>query len=162
MTAARTAGALLAVCVAVLLQATVISRLPLPGGTPSLVLLLVIAIGFSAGTTAGLFAGFVAGATVDLMSDHPLGVAAICLALGGFVAGTLLDNGTRGVARSLLLVVTIAGVVQLLYAALLALLGARGGSVLHGLAGAVGYDALLAPLVLPVVAAVERRLRSVR
>ena len=100
------AAAALAILVAVILQAAVLSRLPLPGGPPNLVLVLVIAIGLAAGGSAGLAAGFGAGLLTDVLSDHPVGVLALCFALAGFVAG-LLEADVR---RSVLLPVVVVAV----------------------------------------------------
>lgn len=163
MTAVRPAAALLAIYLAVVLQSTVFSRLPLPGGTPSVVLLVVIALGLAAGTSAGLLGGFAAGLSVDLLSDHPVGVLVLAFTVGGFLAGLLHDEtGDRPALRSMTLVAVIVAVVQLLYLAMLGLLGAAGGAVGAGLAASVGYNLLLTPFVLPVVVAAERRLRSTR
>ena len=52
MTGARVFAAGLAIAVAVLLQGTLVARLPLPGGTPNLVLLLVVGAALAGGTAA--------------------------------------------------------------------------------------------------------------
>lgn len=148
------------IAVAVLLQGTLLARLPLPGGSPNLVLLLVIAVALAAGPSAGLGCGFAAGLVVDLLSDHPFGLLAVCLALTGFAAGLLEVDPVRGAMRSLVLVALAATGAQLLYAALIGLVTDHGGNALADLPGTVGYDVMLSPFVVPVVAAVERRLRS--
>jgi len=56
-----------ALAAALLVQLTIVNRLPLPGGgVPDLVLLCVVGIGLVAGPQPGLIAGFCAGLALDL------------------------------------------------------------------------------------------------
>ncbi|HSV64283.1 MAG TPA: rod shape-determining protein MreD [Mycobacteriales bacterium] len=161
MTAARIFVAGLGAVLAVAVQGTVIARLPLPGGLPNLPLLVVVGVALAAGTTAGLACGFGTGLAADVLSDHPVGLLALCLALVGFGVGLLEPESDRGALRSLLAVAVAAAAAQLGYAALLGLLGAGGGTAVAELPSTVAYDVLLAPFVLPVVIGADRRLRSV-
>ena len=68
---------------ALLLQATVIGRLPLPGAAPDLVLVLVIAFALAEGPMSGMATGFVAGLLADGMSAHEMGRLALAYALAG-------------------------------------------------------------------------------
>lgn len=160
MTLPKASAAGLAIAVAVLLQGTLLARLPLPGGAPNLALLLVVAVGLAAGSSAGLGCGFAAGIVIDLLSDHPVGLVAVCLALTGFGVGLLDAETGHGAVWSLVVVAVAAAGTQLLYAALVALLTGRAGGALADLPGTVAYDVMLSPFVVPVVAAAERRLRS--
>ena len=126
MRAGPGAAAALAIVVAVVLQAAVLSRLPLPGGPPNLVLVLVVAIGLAAGGSAGLAAGFGAGLLTDLLSDHPVGVLALCFALAGFLAGLLEADVRRSVLLPVVVVAVATGAVYLAYLGVMGLLGRTG------------------------------------
>jgi rod shape-determining protein MreD len=57
----------LLVAAALVLQLTVVNRLALPGGgTPDLVLLVVVALGLAGGPVAGALTGFCAGLSLDI------------------------------------------------------------------------------------------------
>jgi rod shape-determining protein MreD len=148
----------LAVVVALVLQSSVLARLPLPGGPPSLVLVLVVAVGLAGGASAGLATGFAAGLLTDLLSAHPVGLLALCFALAGFVAGLLETD----VERTVLLPMVVVGVatlaVGLTYLAVLDLLGRQPAEGIGGLPGTVLYDVMLTPFVVPLVAVAGRRL----
>jgi rod shape-determining protein MreD len=160
MSGTRVFVAGLAIALAVLLQGTLIARLPLPGGTPNLALLLVIGVALAGGPAAGLGCGFAAGIVMDLMSDHQVGLVAICLALVGFAVGLLETDPDRSVFWPMVVVAVAAAAAQLLFAALSGLLGDGGAAALRQLPAAVAYDVLLTPFVVPVVAAAERKVRS--
>jgi rod shape-determining protein MreD len=152
----------LAVVVAVVLQAAVLARLPLPGGPPSLVLVLVVAVGLAGGASAGLATGFAAGLVTDLLSAHPAGLLALCFALAGFVAGLLEAD----VERTVLLPMVVVGVgtlaVGLAYLAALGLLGREPAGGVTDLLGTTAYDVMLTPFVVPLVAVAARRLAPSR
>jgi rod shape-determining protein MreD len=158
VTPGRAAAAAVAVVVAVVLQGTLLARLPLPGGTPNLVLVVVIAVGLAAGTTAGMSVGFAGGLLTDLLSAHPVGVLALCFALAGFFAGLMETDADRSVLWPLFTVAIGATATFLLYLALLAVLDQPPAGGLGDLASTVLYDLMLTPFVIPVVAAVTRRL----
>jgi len=151
-----------ALVAAVVLQASVLARLPLPGGQPNLVLVLVIAAGLAGGPNAGLAAGFGAGLLTDLLSDHPVGVLALCFALAGFVAGLLEADVERTVLLPVLVVGLGTAAVFLTYLGVLGLLGRTSAEGVRDVAGTVAYDVLLTPFVVPAVAAVARRLVPAR
>ena len=154
--------AALAIVAAVVLQSAVFARLPLPGGPPNLVLVLVIAIGLAGGANAGLAAGFGAGLLVDLLSDHPVGILALCFALAGFVAGLLEADVQRTVLAPMVVVAFSTAAVYLVYLGVLGLLDETTADGVRGLLGTVAYDVLLTPFVVPPVAAVARRMAPAR
>jgi rod shape-determining protein MreD len=156
------AAAALAILTAVILQAAVLARLPLPGGQPNLVLVLVVAIGLSAGGGAGLAAGFAAGLLTDLLSDHPVGVLALCFALAGFLAGLLEADVERSVLLPVVVVAVASGAVYLTYLGVLGLLGQSVVDGAGGVFGTIAYDVVLTPFVVPLVMAVTRRFAPVR
>ncbi|NAS21199.1 rod shape-determining protein MreD [Herbidospora sp. NEAU-GS84] len=78
----------LLVLTALVLQVTVVNRLPL-SAMPDFVLLVVIALSAIRGPVAGATIGFFAGLGADLLppADHALGQHALVLCLVGFTAG---------------------------------------------------------------------------
>lgn len=86
----RSALVAIMTALAVLLQAAVLNRLPVPGGiAPDLVVITVVGAALSAGPTAGAAAGFAAGLALDILppADHELGRYAVVLCLAGYLAG---------------------------------------------------------------------------
>ncbi len=162
MRAGPGAAAALAILVAVVLQAAVLSRLPLPGGPPNLVLVLVIAIGLAGGGSAGLAAGFGAGLLTDLLSDHPVGVLALCFGLAGLLAGLLDADVRRSVLLSVVVVAVLTGAVSLTYLGVMGLLGQPVADGVAGVLGTIAYDIVLTPFVVPLVMAVTRRFAPAR
>jgi rod shape-determining protein MreD len=156
------AAAALAILVAVVLQAAVLSRLPLPGGPPNLVLVLVIAIGLAGGGSAGLAAGFGAGLLTDLLSDHPVGVLALCFGLAGLLAGLLDADVRRSVLLSVVVVAVLTGAVYLTYLGVMGLLGQPVADGVAGVLGTIAYDVVLTPFVVPLIMAVTRRFAPAR
>jgi rod shape-determining protein MreD len=163
----RTLLALGTVVPALLLQTTVLARLPLPGGAPDLLLVLVVAFALAEGPRSGTLHGFGAGLLADLGADHELGRSALVLALVGYLAGLVHDDPTLGGDRErstllpfVVVALSAAGAVTV-YALEGLLLGdARitGAAWLHALTGTVPYCVLLTPFVVPVVASLVRRL----
>ena len=162
MRAGPGAAAALAILVAVILQAAVLSRLPLPGGQPNLVLVLVIAIGLAGGGSAGLAAGFGAGLLTDVLSDHPVGVLALCFGLAGLLAGLLDADVRRSVLLSVVVVAVLTAAVYLTYLGVMGLLGQPVADGVAGVLGTIAYDVVLTPFVVPLVMAVTRRFAPAR
>lgn len=148
--------AALLLTVAVVLQVTVLSRLPLPGATPDLVLVVVVAWALSRGSIEGSIVGFAAGLLLDLAppSAGPLGLSALVLAVVGYLVGKLADDAQRSAAAPLVIVAAASVFSLLLWSALAALLGDEGVTwpALGGqLLGQALYTVVLTPFVLPVV-----------
>lgn len=146
---------------ALLLQTTVLARLPLPGGGPDLLLVLVVAYALVEGPLSGTVTGFVAGLLADLGADHELGRAALVYALVGYAAGLAQDDRSRSLLTSLVVVAAAATGAVVVYALEGLLLGdprITATAVWRSLAGTVTYSVLLAPLVVPAVGALVRRL----
>lgn len=163
MRASRIFAASMLVLTLVPLQYAVVSRLPLPGVGPDLLLVAVAAVALTRGPSAGLVFGFAAGLVADVAppADHTIGRLALAYALAGYAAGLLADEADRS-AFLPMAVVGLAGVVALgLYAGVGALLGdvrITGSALARGVPSSVLYDVLLTPFVVPSVAAVSRRL----
>ncbi|MCU1593817.1 MAG: rod shape-determining protein MreD [Frankiales bacterium] len=144
-----------------LLQVTVVGRLPLPGAAPDLLLVLVLAFGLAEGSMAGMVTGFAAGMLADGLSAHEMGRLAFAYALGGYVAGTFSDDADRSTLQPFAAVGFGA----------LAALGAFVGegillgdhrltvhAVLRTAISSVPYDVVLTPFVVPLIAGLVRRL----
>ncbi|MDA2989846.1 MAG: rod shape-determining protein MreD, partial [Actinomycetota bacterium] len=84
---------------AFLIQVTLLSRLGLPGATPDLLVVSVVAIALAMGPIQGAFAGFLAGAIIDVSppADTVVGVNSIVYLAIGFVAGYVIDTRDRTV-----------------------------------------------------------------
>jgi rod shape-determining protein MreD len=160
-----------AVLAVVLLTATVaqvslVARLPLPGGRPDLVLLLLATAAVVEGPVTGALLGFVTGLFGDLDSSHVLGESALVLCLFGYLAGLVAQSAGRSVVTAL---ATVGGAVAVGTAAE-ALVAALLDSDVGGAPGTVGlraltagaYAALLTPFLLPAVTAAARRTRRAR
>jgi rod shape-determining protein MreD len=148
---------------ALVLQVTVLSRLPLPGATPDLVLVVVVALAIAYGPTFGTIAGFAVGLAADLVppADLAVGRWALVLGLVGYVAG-LASTRMRCSAFLPMLMVAGAAVVSVVgYAATGVLAGETGASwrvVNRLIPTAVLYALVLSPIVVSPVLAVVRRL----
>lgn len=150
------------VTVALALQVTFLARLPLPGATPDLVLLVVVGLALSFGPAFGLGVGFGAGLATDLVppADHEVGRWAFVLTIIGYLAG-LAQAETRRSAFVPLAVVAAAGAGSvLLYAGLGALMddpNVTWPAVTRLLPTAVLYDVVLSAFAVPAVLALTRR-----
>jgi len=152
-----------AVLLGLLLQVTVVDRLPLPGSPPDLVLVLVIAFALAEGALSGMLTGLVAGLLADLLGPHELGRLALVYVVVGYAAGLLDDDRERGALLPFVVVGAGAVGALLLYAGQGLLLGDPRvglGPVGRALASAVPYDVALTPFVVPVVALLCRRVRG--
>ncbi|HET6910377.1 MAG TPA: rod shape-determining protein MreD [Mycobacteriales bacterium] len=156
---------LLAVAVlltALLLQVDVVNRLRLPGGHPDLILIGVVSLALVGGPTYGTVVGFAAGFFADILppADHTIGRLALVYAVVGYAAGLLEDVEERSVVTTVALVGMGSALAVVIFAGVGALLGdarINATSVSHALLGAVIYDVVLAPFIVPVVSGAARR-----
>jgi rod shape-determining protein MreD len=161
MTAPRFLLGAATVLTAILLQTTIIARLPLPGVAPDLVLVLVVAYALIEGPLQGMTTGFVAGVLLDGLSDHQLGRLALAYAVVGYLAGLIHDDTERSTLVPFMAVAMGGFVGVLLFAGEGMLLGdPRVGlyAVVRSLISSVPYDVVLTPFVIPPVGALVRRL----
>ena len=147
---------------AYLVQMTLLTRLPIPGATPDLVVVTVVALALAYGPVTGAVCGFGIGLVVDAAppSDGPIGIAALLYLVVGAVTGAVVDPRDRTVPLLSGIVGLAAGGVALATAGLSALLGSDRvvwstvpGIVLSSLA----YAVILAPFVIPGVDWLVRR-----
>ena len=161
MTGRRLLLGAVTVVTALLLQTTVLARLPLPGGVPDLLLVLVVAYALVEGPLSGTVTGFVTGLLADLGADHEIGRAALVYALVGYGVGLLHDDRPRSFLLPLAAVAGAAVAAVTVYALEGLLLGdprIRWSSYWPSLAGTTAYSVVLAPAVVPLVGALVRRL----
>jgi rod shape-determining protein MreD len=95
------------VFVAALLQATLFSSLDVLGGTPDVLLLVLIGVALLRGSVVGAVAGFGGGLLLDVLTLDTLGVAALVLALAGYGAGRYGETTGRGRAHAPVLSVVV-------------------------------------------------------
>lgn len=159
---ARAVVAVTLVCLALVLQVTVLARLPLPGATPDLVLLVVVGLALAHGPGLGLASGFVAGLGVDLVppADHEVGRWALVLTVIGYLAGLSRSDARSSALVPIAVVALAAAGSVLLYAGLGALMddtAVTWGAATRLLPSAVAYDVVLSAFALPAVLAVVAR-----
>jgi rod shape-determining protein MreD len=143
-------------------QVAVLSRLGLPGATPDLVLVAVVALALAYGPGFGLVAGFAAGLATDLAppADHTIGRWALALAVVGYAAGLAADAARRSAFLPAVVVAGAAVGALGLYAGVGLLLADPHVSwrvVSRVLPSAVLYDVVLSPFVVSAVLALARR-----
>ncbi|MGH8937892.1 MAG: rod shape-determining protein MreD [Actinomycetes bacterium] len=159
---ALAAGVLL---VALAVQVTFLSRLPLPGATPDLVLVAVVAFGLAHGPGFGLVSGFGVGLATDLVppADHAIGRWALVLCVIGYLAG-LLRAESRSSALVPLVVVGVAAAASVLMYAGLGLLiedaNVSWPAATRLVPTAVLYDVVLSPFVVSAVLGLVRRVEA--
>ena len=150
------------VLTALLVQVTILNRIPLPDGRPDLIVLVVVPLALVRGPEYGALLGFFAGLAADVVppADHTLGRLALAYAVVGYAAGLLEDAEERSVLATVLVVAAGSALAVIGYAGIGALLGderitlaALGNSLL----ATVIYDVVLAPFVVPVVSGTARR-----
>lgn len=150
----------LLVLLAVVLQATVLARLPLPGAAPDLVLAVVVAAGLVDGPRTGMLVGVTAGLLSDLAGDAELGRLALAYVVVGYLAGLLRDDADGSPLVPVAVTGALAAVAVLLYAGEGVLLSdprITGSALWRSLASTVPYCAVLATVVFPLVGALLRR-----
>ena len=151
-----------AVLAAILLQVTVLNNLPLPGGSPpDLVLVVVVAMALASGPLEGAVIGFAAGLAVDIAppATDLVGQSALVFCLVGYGCGKLRGTLDRSAWLPVAAVALGAAAGEALYA----LVGLTFGdpditvqSIRQVLPVAVLYDVLLSPFVLYAVARLGR------
>lgn len=85
---------------AVIVQVTLLSRLGLPGATPDLVVVTIVALAFAMGPVQGAAAGFVGGLLLGVAPPAVslIGVNAAVYVIVGIVTGFVIDPRDRTVA----------------------------------------------------------------
>ena len=152
---------------AVVIQLTVVNRLPLPGAAaPDLVLLLVAAIAVATGPATGAIAGFAGGLALDIAppAAHYAGEYALVFCLVGYAAARVVravwdTTGEHDTITTFTVMAVAVAAGEAGKAALGMLLSnpdVTTAAVSRVLPGAILYDLLLAPLVYWLVTLVTR------
>ncbi|MGI9136283.1 MAG: rod shape-determining protein MreD [Candidatus Nanopelagicales bacterium] len=152
-----------AIFIAVILELTLLSRLGLPGATPDLVVVTIVALALAYGPLPGAIAGFSAGILMGLTPpfDGVLGVQAIIFTIVGLVTGAVVDPRDRSVPVIMGLVGLSAGGVVFLNALFLSALSSERvvwENVPSLALTAALYGLILAPLVVPGIGRIARSL----
>lgn len=147
---------------ALMLQAVIINRLPLPGGRPDLPVICVVALALVGGPAYGAGLGFMVGLAADVLppADHTIGRLALAFAVVGYLAGLVEDVEERSVLTTVAVVGIGSAVAVILFAGIGALLGDNritAEAVTRSLGATVIYDVVLAPFVVPLVSGAVRR-----
>jgi rod shape-determining protein MreD len=144
------------VLLAWLIQVTLLSRLGLPGATPDLIVVTVVAVAVAMGPLQGAVAGFAAGLVGDVFppADTVVGVNSIVYLGIGFVAGYVVGNRDRTVPGMIAIAGLACGAAALGTASLDAMLGSTRvlwDTIPLVTITSVAYGALLAPAVVPLL-----------
>jgi rod shape-determining protein MreD len=158
-----------ALFLAVVVQLTVVNRLPLPGGdAPDLVLLLVAAVAVTSNAMIATLTGFAGGLALDIAPplSHYAGEYALIFCLVGYLAArvmaaiTAASGGAERDPTVALAVMAVAAAAGEAGKAGLGLLlsdpNVTGPVIRHVLPGAILYDLLLTPVVYWLVTLVAR------
>ena len=156
-----------ALLAAVVIQLTVVNRLPLPGATaPDLVLLLVAAIAVATGPATGAIAGFAGGLALDIAppAAHYAGEYALVFCLVGYAAARVVravwdTTGEHDTITTFTVMAVAVAAGEAGKAAIGMLLSnpdVTTTAVRSVLPGAILYDLLLSPLVYWLVTRVTR------
>jgi rod shape-determining protein MreD len=153
----RTVLSAVAIVLALLLQLSLVDRLPLPGGgAPDLVLLVVVALGLTGGPVAGMLTGFWAGLALDIAppAGYLLGEHALVFCLVGYACGRLSGITERSAASSLgIAAMAAAGgeVLQVIVGLMFGDPGVSWPAIQVVLPSAVLQDILVSPFVVYLV-----------
>ena len=148
--------ATVAVMAALLLQLTLVDRLPSPGGPPDLVLLVTVALGLTCGPTTGLLTGFWAGLALDIAppASALIGGRALVFCLIGYCCGLLRPLASRSALTTLGVAAVAAATGEALYAAAGLMLGSPGitwPAIRAVLPASVLLDVLISPFLVYLV-----------
>jgi rod shape-determining protein MreD len=145
----------------VVLQTTLFTHLRIDGVAPDVGLVAVLAVAWEDGPDTGAVFGFVMGLSIDLFLTTPLGLSALSYAITGYAVGVFQSNVVRTTPWLPPLLGGIGGLVGgLVFITVGAVVGQPGFLSFESLRVvliAALYDALIAPLVFPIVRRAARR-----
>jgi rod shape-determining protein MreD len=145
------------VFVAALLQATLFSSLDLLGGTPDVLLLVLIAVALLRGSVTGAVAGFGGGLLLDVLTLDTLGLTSLLLALAGYWTGRYGETTGRNRGHApIVSVVVVTALVLVLGFVLHFLIGDEVSArrVLDAMLAGVGLNLIIAAPVFALCRAV--------
>jgi rod shape-determining protein MreD len=151
----------LLIVVAVVLQTTLLTHFDLFDAAPGLCMLCVLAVAFEDGPESGALFGFAMGLVLDLFLITPLGLSALSFALTGYAVGAFQSSIVRTTPWLYPMIGGLGGLFGgLVFIVVGGVVGQEGLLSMHGVQIVVVtavWDAILAPLVFPVVRRIARR-----
>jgi rod shape-determining protein MreD len=154
------------VVTALLLQSTIFAQIKLGGAKPELMYLVTIVLAMLEGPSSGAIGGFSAGMAQDFLLDQPKGITALTLTLVGYVVGIARQYiTTPSPALPTLLVGAGTALGVVFYGFVAFLLGQLSTGIVYVLRIALLsgiYNALLTPLLFPLLRRVAERSRTTR
>ncbi len=142
---------------AVVVQVTIVSSIGILGGSPDLVLVLLVAVALSNGSIFGAVTGFWAGLVLDVAQIGTLGFTSLLLTIAGFWIGRYGETTGRNRAHAPLLSVAVVTVLYSVGSLILHYLlrepASANVALVHVLPGTVLLNLLFA---FPVFALVRR------
>jgi rod shape-determining protein MreD len=143
------------VLTALVLQSTLFATINLGGSKPELVYLVTIILAFLEGPASGAMAGFAGGMMQDFLLNEPKGITALTLTLVGYTVGAIrqfITTPSPLFPVALVGTATIGGVLfNRLVAFLLGQLDVAAGEVVRVALLAGLYNAILTPILFPVI-----------
>ncbi len=163
ITALRLLVVSMLVVLTITLQVSIFSHFSMQGVVPDLALLVVIAAALVRGPDYAALVGFAAGLVLDLAppADHTAGRWALSFVLVGYLTGLTRQEGDITAVGTLVMVAAGAFIGTSVFALTGLVLGDGGVDVataLHVVPLSVLYDLLVAPLIVPLVVILFRRL----
>ncbi|MEK6275919.1 MAG: rod shape-determining protein MreD [Actinomycetota bacterium] len=142
---------------AVVVQVTIVASIGILGGSPDLVLVILVAVALANGSIFGAISGFWAGLVLDVAQIGTLGFTSLLLTLAGFWIGRYGETTGRDRAHAPLLSVAVVTVLYSVGSLILHYLlrepASASVALVHVLPGSVLLNLLLA---FPVFALVRR------
>jgi len=162
MIARRTVFCAVLLLLAVAVEFTLLARIPFPGATPALVLVVVAGLAFAFGPTTGAVCGFFGGLLLDVAppASGTLGIGALLLTVVGYLLAKVGDPYDRPLVLSVGSTAGAASVVVLAGATLGGLLGnprVQWGEVPVMMITAFIYAAALSVVLVPLIGRLARR-----
>lgn len=163
MLATRGASVVLLVLAALTLQVGLFAQLSISGVVPNLALLVVIGAAIVRGPQYAAVLGFVAGLVIDLAppADHVAGRWALAFVVAAYLAGLVRRDAAESAMAAVATVAGCSFIATSLFALSGLALGDSGVTVARVFTVvplSVLYDVIVAPVVMPLVLLVFRRL----
>ena len=141
---------------AAMIQLTLLARLQIPGSTPDLVVVSVVALGLAYGPVPGAVAGFWAGLILGMSppADGILGILALIYLVVGYLSGSMISPRDRTLPLVLALVGMSTGGAALANVTLTGIFGGERviwDQVPAVVLSSVFYGVLLTPVIVPLV-----------
>jgi rod shape-determining protein MreD len=156
------------VLTALVLQSTILAQIRLGGAKPELLYLVTIVLAYLEGPSSGALAGFFGGMAQDFLLAQPKGITALTLTLLGYTVGTARQFITSESPLLPVIVVGVGTAVGSLFSSLVTFLlgqlkeGIGIGQLVETALLSALYNAILTPLVFPVVRRLADASRSKR